>query len=51
MPFKKSDLYGSLGASCDELRRGMDASRDIIAVAEETGAVIFSGSFLRRRDH
>ena len=27
MPMKKSDLYGSLWASCDELRGGMDASQ------------------------
>jgi type I restriction enzyme M protein len=27
MPLKKSDLYSSLWASCDELRGGMDASQ------------------------
>jgi hypothetical protein len=27
MPIKKSDLYSSLWASCDELRGGMDASQ------------------------
>ena len=27
MPIKKSDLYGSIWASCDELRGGMDASQ------------------------
>ena len=27
MPLKKSDLYASLWASCDELRGGMDASQ------------------------
>ncbi len=27
MPIKKSDLYASLWASCDELRGGMDASQ------------------------
>jgi type I restriction enzyme M protein len=27
MALKKSDLYGSLGQSCDELRGGMDASQ------------------------
>ncbi len=27
MPIKKSELYGSLWASCDELRGGMDASQ------------------------
>ena len=27
MPIKKSELYSSLWASCDELRGGMDASR------------------------
>ena len=26
MPIKKSELYGSLWKSCDELRGGMDAS-------------------------
>ena len=27
MPLKKSDLYASLWASCDELRGSMDAQR------------------------
>ena len=27
MPIKKSELYSSLWASCDELRGGMDASQ------------------------
>jgi len=27
MPLKKSELYSSLWASCDELRGGMDASQ------------------------
>jgi type I restriction enzyme M protein len=27
MPVKKSELYSSLWASCDELRGGMDASQ------------------------
>ena len=27
MPLKKSDLYASIWASCDELRGGMDASQ------------------------
>src|SRR4030042_5649259 len=27
MPIKKSELYGSLWKSCDELRGGMDASQ------------------------
>ena len=27
MAIKKSELYGSLWASCDELRGGMDASQ------------------------
>ena len=27
MPLKKSDLYSSIWASCDQLRGGMDASQ------------------------
>ncbi len=27
MAIKKSELYSSIGASCDELRGGMDASQ------------------------
>jgi type I restriction enzyme M protein len=27
MPLKKSELYSSIWASCDELRGGMDASQ------------------------
>ena len=28
MPIRKSDLYSSIWASCDELRGGMDAGQD-----------------------
>lgn len=29
MPIKKSDLYSALRASCDDLRGGMNASRNM----------------------
>ena len=32
MPIKKSNLYGSLWASCDELRSGMDAKDEMAAL-------------------
>lgn len=39
MPLKKSDLYASIWASCDDLRGGMDASAALEARREKTKAL------------